>query len=174
MRDLEWLVALADHQHVTDTAAALGVSQPTLSRALARVEDQLGTRLSVDLLTAGRRNVIGLGFTDLFGPVRPTRKDREPEVPMADYLARFRPDGLPEDPWVRTHVRLGARIVKIRPLSMTIPGTLAQWREWTGLPLTESGPVVIPGGLVPAHVSVEHGHAVYIEPNVWMHHRLTR
>jgi len=71
LRDLEWLVALADHQHVTDTAAALGVSQPTLSRALARVEDQLGTRLfervsqglvispNGELVVAGARDVLG-------------------------------------------------------------------------------------------------------------------
>ncbi|MGN6636820.1 MAG: LysR family transcriptional regulator [Oryzihumus sp.] len=45
LRDLAWLVALADHQHVTGTAAVLGTSQPTLSRALARVEDELGTRV---------------------------------------------------------------------------------------------------------------------------------
>ncbi|WP_353951114.1 LysR family transcriptional regulator [Knoellia sp. S7-12] len=45
LRDLEWLVALAEHGHVTETAAALGVSQPTLSRALARIETSLGTRL---------------------------------------------------------------------------------------------------------------------------------
>lgn len=45
LRDLEWLVALADHQHVTETAAILGVSQPTLSRALARIEDEFGARL---------------------------------------------------------------------------------------------------------------------------------
>jgi len=45
IRDLEWLVALSDHQHATDTAAVLGVSQPTLSRALARVENELGARL---------------------------------------------------------------------------------------------------------------------------------
>jgi LysR family transcriptional activator of glutamate synthase operon len=45
LRDLEWLVVLADHQHVTDTAAVLGVSQPTLSRALARVESELRARL---------------------------------------------------------------------------------------------------------------------------------
>lgn len=45
VRDLEWIVALADNEHVTDTAAVLGVSQPTLSRALARVEDELGVRL---------------------------------------------------------------------------------------------------------------------------------
>lgn len=45
IRDLEWLLAVAEHQHVTGTAAILGVSQPTLSRALARVERELGARL---------------------------------------------------------------------------------------------------------------------------------
>lgn len=71
IRDLEWLVALDDHQHVTDTAAVLGVSQPTLSRALARVEDELGARLfervagglvtspDGELVVAGARDVLG-------------------------------------------------------------------------------------------------------------------
>jgi LysR family transcriptional activator of glutamate synthase operon len=45
VRDLSWLVAVADHEHVTDTAATLGVSQPTLSRALARIEAELGARV---------------------------------------------------------------------------------------------------------------------------------
>ncbi len=45
IRDLEWIVTLADRLHVTDAASALGVSQPTLSRALGRIEDELGTRL---------------------------------------------------------------------------------------------------------------------------------
>jgi hypothetical protein len=68
-------------------------------------------------------------------------------------------------------VRLGARIVKLCPLSMVVPGSLAQWRAWTGLPFTVSGPIDVPGALAPVHVSVEHDHAVYVEPNVWMHHR---
>lgn len=45
LRDLTWVSALADYEHLTDTAAILGVSQPTLSRALARVEQELGARL---------------------------------------------------------------------------------------------------------------------------------
>ncbi|QBR92890.1 LysR family transcriptional regulator [Nocardioides euryhalodurans] len=45
VRDLTWLVALAEHGHVTTTAEVLGTSQPTLSRALARVESELGARL---------------------------------------------------------------------------------------------------------------------------------
>lgn len=45
LRDLAWLVTLAEHGHMTDSAAILQVSQPTLSRALGRVEAELGTRL---------------------------------------------------------------------------------------------------------------------------------
>ena len=55
---------------------------------------------------------------------------------------------------------------------MTIAGTLEQWRGWTGLPLDRSGDIEVPGGLVPLHVDVEAGSAVYVEPNVWMRHRL--
>ena len=45
VRDLAWLVQLGELGHVTETAAALGTSQPTLSRALARLEDELGVRV---------------------------------------------------------------------------------------------------------------------------------
>ena len=45
MRDLAWLVELGELGHVTDAAAALGTSQPTLSRALARLEAELGVRI---------------------------------------------------------------------------------------------------------------------------------
>jgi hypothetical protein len=134
------------------------------------VPDHLGKGLSVRLLEAARRNAVRLGFTDLFGTVRPTRKSAEPRTSMVEYAARTRPDGLPTDPWLRTHARLGARMVKVCPLSMTVSGTLAQWRAWTGLELAASGLVDVPGALVPLHVSVEHDHAVYVEPSVWMHH----
>ena len=45
VRDLAWLVQLGELGHVTETAAALGTSQPTLSRALARLEDELEVRV---------------------------------------------------------------------------------------------------------------------------------
>ena len=134
------------------------------------VPSRQGTGLSRVLLQAARRNVRGHGLGDLFGPVRPTGKSREPRTPMAEYVARSRDDGLPADPWLRVHVRLGARVVKVCPLSMTVPGTLAEWRAWTRLPLTRSGSVDVPGALTPLHVSVEQDHAVYVEPNVWVHH----
>lgn len=45
VEDLRRLVVLASHARITDAAAALRMPQPTLSRLLTRVEDELGTRL---------------------------------------------------------------------------------------------------------------------------------
>ena len=69
---------------------------------------------------------------------------------------------------------MGAEIVKVCPAAMTISGSLEQWRSWTDLPFDASGAVHVPGALAPVHVSVEHDHAVYVEPNVWMRHDLAR
>jgi len=43
--DLRRLIVLADQGQVTDAAAALRISQPSLSRLLIRAEQELGTRL---------------------------------------------------------------------------------------------------------------------------------
>lgn len=45
VRDLQWFVALADSEHMTATAEALHISQPTLSRAVARLEREFGAPL---------------------------------------------------------------------------------------------------------------------------------
>jgi GNAT superfamily N-acetyltransferase len=124
------------------------------------------------MLAALRDNVRRLGFADLYAPLRPTDKHREPLTRFADYVARQREDGLPHDSWVRTHVRAGARIIKVAPCSMVVAGTLAEWQRWTGLAFTTSGPAIVPGALSPIHVSLEQDHAVYIEPNLWVHHRV--
>jgi GNAT superfamily N-acetyltransferase len=124
------------------------------------------------MLTALRDNARRLGFADLYAPLRPTDKQREPLMPFTDYVARQREDGFPHDSWLRTHVRAGARIVKVAPCSMVVAGTIAEWSRWTGLSFTASGPAIVPGALSPIHVSLEQDHAVYVEPNVWVHHRL--
>src|SRR5882757_11423187 len=43
--ELQWYVVLAETEHMTEAAARLNVAQPTLSRALARLERRLGTPL---------------------------------------------------------------------------------------------------------------------------------
>lgn len=113
------------------------------------------------------------GFDDIVGPVRPTLKHERPQLSMQEYVALVRADGLPQDPWLRVHVRAGGQVLQVCPASMTISGSLARWREWTGLPFDVDGPVEVPGALVPVTVSTAHDHAVYVEPNVWVRHRLT-
>ena len=55
---------------------------------------------------------------------------------------------------------------------MVIAGTLAEWSDWTGITFERSGAVIVAGALSPVQVSLEQDHAVYIEPNLWVHHRI--
>ena len=161
-----------------DTILATGVIGAVRGRAptaLSALEisidpDWQGRGLSRVLLDGLRSAAARAGFADLVAPVRPSRKSDHPQVPMADYVTWQRPDGLPYDPWLRVHVRTGGRVVRVCPASMVVPGSLAQSRSWTGLPFDRSGPLDVPGALTPVQVSVEHDHAVYVEPNVWVRH----
>ena len=132
--------------------------------------DRQGGGLSQQVLVAMRENAARHGLAELVAPVRPNGK-ADPHEPMVSYAARLRDDGLPVDPWLRVHVRAGGRVDRVAPRSMVVPGTLAEWREWTGLPFDESGPVLVPRALAPVHCDAEHGVATYVEPNVWVVHR---
>lgn len=132
--------------------------------------DLQGTGLSSQMLAAMRDNAARHGFAELVAPVRPNGK-ADVHEPMSAYAFRTRDDGLPVDPWLRVHVRAGGVIDSVAPRSMVIPGTVEEWREWTGLPFDTSGPVEVPKALAPAWCDLEHGTATYVEPNVWVRHR---
>jgi GNAT superfamily N-acetyltransferase len=134
--------------------------------------DLQGRGLSGTMLEAMRRNAARLGFGSLVAPVRPTGKHRHQHTPITEYAAWSRADGLPHDPWLRVHVRAGGRVVGVCHRAMVVAGTLAEWRSWTGLPFDAPGPVEVPNALVPVHCDPVHDHAVYVEPAVWVHHRL--
>lgn len=122
----------------------------------------------------GRMAEIGRdhGLGNLIAPVRPTLKHRYPLVPMERYITWRRPDGTHLDPWLRTHERVGAPIVKVAPESMRIPGTVAEWEEWAGMSFPETGSYVVPGALVTVAIDRERDEGLYVEPNVWMLHSL--
>jgi hypothetical protein len=158
-----WAFADADQEIVPDTACALSIS-------VAVTHQHQGlARLMLDAL---RNSASELGLANLVAPVRPTWKDREPRTTMAEYVNRIRDDHLPYDPWLRTHVQAGGKIIGVAPASWLVAGSLAEWREWTGLPFDIDGDVDVPGALVPVHCDTRGNCAVYVEPNVWVRHAL--
>jgi hypothetical protein len=92
---------------------------------------------------------------ELLAPVRPSWKERYPLTPIERYARWTREDGLPFDPWIRTHVRLGRVILRPEPRSMRISGTVAEWEDWTEMAFPESGEYVFPHGLAPLAVDRE-------------------
>jgi GNAT superfamily N-acetyltransferase len=149
--------------------------KPTALSALAALVDaqHRGTGLSRVVLTAMAAVARERGLTEFVAPVRPTLKASYPLVPMERYAGWTDDEGLPFDPWMRTHARLGAATLHVIPRAMVIVGTVAAWEEWTGMRFPDSGPYVVPGALQPVTIDRERDEGRYEDPNVWMHHHLT-
>jgi hypothetical protein len=134
--------------------------------------DYRSQRLSTKMVEAMRAIGASKGFKYLVAPVRPNQKSQYPLISIDDYIKWTNEEGLPFDAWLRVHARAGASIIKPCHDAMTIPGTLAEWEEWSGLKFPQSGKYVVSGALNPIDISVENDEGVYIEPNVWMVHEL--
>jgi len=104
-------------------------------------------------------------------PVRPTRKHLYPLLDIDAYSAWVRNDGLPWDPWLRLHVRIGGSVIGLAREAQTMTGTVSQWEEWTGLEFPLSGDYVIPKGMAPLRVDRTADLGTYVEPNIWVRHR---
>ena len=103
--------------------------------------------------------------------MRPTEKHRYPMIAMEHYASRRRAGRALFDPWLRTHERVGGVGAGVAPASMTIRGSVAEWEDWTGLPMPETGSYVVPGALVSVEVDRERDVGLYVAPNDWMVHR---
>ena len=128
-----------------------------------------GNGLASVLVAALKTCAAKAGLRTVYGPVRPFGKEAEPDAPMAEYVTRRRPDGRLADRWLRTHERLGARMIKVCPSSLTVTGSIAEWFDWTGVHLAD-GENLIPGAIAPVYASTRHDHGIYVEPNVWFEH----
>jgi GNAT superfamily N-acetyltransferase len=145
---------------------------PTVLCALQIVIDPeyrgrgLSRRMIERMVELGRDH----GLDTLIAPVRPSLKHRYPLTSIDRYIEWRRDDGTLLDPWLRTHERLGAQILKVARESMRVPGTIAQWEEWADLAFPETGSYVVDGVLVPVEIDREGEEGLYVEPNVWMMH----
>ena len=131
-----------------------------------------GEGLSRVMLEHMREIVASAGFDELVAPVRPTLKASYPLTPIERFIEWRREDGLLLDPWLRVHERAGAELVRVAPESMQIPGTVSEWEGWTGLAFPDTGSYVLPEALTPVEIDRERDRGLYVEPNVWMRHRL--
>jgi hypothetical protein len=114
------------------------------------------------------------GFTSLFAPIRPSRKDRTPMTSFAQYIQATRSDGLPLDPWQRVHVKLGATPAGIVDRWLSVRATTGEWGWWTDRQFTASGLYPIEGGLVPLKIDMDRNLGLYEEPHLWMHYRIAQ
>lgn len=140
-----------------------------MAAAVARTHDRLG--LATAVLEELTRRAVEDGLTHVVAPLRPTWKHRYPLVSMAEYANWTRADGLSIDPWLRTHQRMGARVLAPAPRSMVVEGSVSDWEGWSDMLFPVTGAYVVPDALSLLHVDREQDLAVYVEENLWVQHR---
>ncbi|MCF7807035.1 MAG: hypothetical protein K9M49_02250 [Candidatus Marinimicrobia bacterium] len=133
--------------------------------------DFRGKRLSSLMIRIMKAIGKEAGFSDLIAPVRPNLKHENPAMNMELYVD-WRDEGILHDPWLRVHEKMGARLIKVCHQAMHIVGTVKEWKEWTGMTFPATGPYIIKGALVPVNIDIEKDSGVYVEPNVWMAHKI--
>lgn len=152
---------------------AVGEAAPPTSLSALAAEvltEYQGRGLSRVVIEAMAEVARRSGLRSLLAPVRPSGKDRYPLTPIDRYVHWRRQDGLPFDPWIRVHARLGGTLLRPEPMSLEITAPVGEWEKWVGMPFPEDGEYVFPGGLAP--LSVSGGIGSYWEPNVWIRHEV--
>lgn len=107
-------------------------------------------------------------FTYLCVPVRPSLKSLYPLISIDKYIQWRNKEGLIFDPWLRTHISLGAKILNVCYRSAYITATISQWEQWTGLCFPDDGTYIIKNALAPIEIDYASNQGTYIEPNVWV------
>ena len=132
---------------------------------------QAGRSLAGTMITALTEHATYLGLPRVIAPVRPTLKHRYPLTPIEEYASWVRGDGQPLDPWLRTHMRLGARILAGSNNSQTFNGSVAEWEHWSGLALPASGSYIVRDALAPLIIDRPADLGTCVEPGIWVQHR---
>lgn len=153
----------ARDQTAVDALSALAVSMNPAFR---------GGGLAARMLSAMKPPALRAGLKSMVAPVRPTHKSLYPLQDFVTYCNWRRDDGLPFDPWLRSHEKLDATVIGPAMNSMTVQAPLDQWESWTGLRFPVDGGYAVPGALAALHVNHEANQGTYREPNLWMEHPL--
>lgn len=138
---------------------ALAISVPAIyrSKGYARI-------MIKALLDLAQRE--GLG--GLIAPVRPSLKSQHPDVSIYDYITWTDDRGRSYDPWIRSHLASGGRLVRPCERSMVVHEHVGFWESWSKQKFETSGRYVLDGALVPVEIDLDRNYGRYEEPNVWV------
>ena len=128
-----------------------------------------GHSWSKKILEKAKISMHHYGFKKFVLPIRPTFKHKHPEIPMEEYLT-WKKEGIVYDPWIRTHLNAGAKIIKVCHKAMTVKGTVQEWEKWADKNFNTSGDYVVEGGLSLVKINLEKNIGVYLEPNIWIYY----
>jgi GNAT superfamily N-acetyltransferase len=157
----DWLVETAARQKdkPANMLGALAVSVPAVHRGKGYARMMIRSLIEL----AQRKGLDGVVV-----PVRPTAKARHPWVPIADYMSWTDESGRPYDPWIRSHLSAGGRMVGPCERSMVVHDHIAFWENWSKQRFSQSGSYALEGAIAPVEIDVERQTGTYEEPNVWI------
>ena len=157
----DWVVETAARTMNTrvNMLGALAVSVPAVHRSKGYA--RLMIRSLIDLAETKKLDGVVV-------PVRPTAKARHPWVPIADYMAWTDDSGRPYDPWLRSHLSVGGKLIGPCERSMVVHEHIAFWENWSEQRFEQSGAYALPGTLAPVEIDIDRQTGTYEEPNVWV------
>jgi len=157
----DWVVETAARAQGTgiNMLGALAISVPGVHRFKGYARIMI--RALVDLAEAN-------GLRGLVAPVRPTGKATHPWVPIADYMAWTDDKGRPYDPWLRSHLSAGGKIVGPCERSMVVHEHISFWENWSSQRFEESGAYALEAAIAPVKIDLDRQTGTYEEPNVWV------
>jgi hypothetical protein len=156
----DWVVETGAHPTGPHTMlGGLAMSIPAVHRAKG-----YGRRM----LRAMRDLAKNKGLGGVLAAVRPSSKARHPWVSIDDYVTWTDGAGHAFDPWLRSHLSAGGKLVGPCRRSMVVEEPIAFWETWTRKTYTSSGSYTIDGALVPLDIDLERGVGRYEEPNIWV------
>ena len=158
----DWLVeraAQGSKAGPINMLGALAISVPALYRSKGYA------RLMIRALLALAERQ---GLDGLVAPVRPSAKAKHPRVSIHDYITWTDARGRPYDPWLRSHLAAGGRLIGPCERSMVVNEPIGFWENWSNRPFETSGDYDLDGALVPVHIDLERQRGRYEEPNVWV------
>jgi GNAT superfamily N-acetyltransferase len=157
----DWVVetAAATKGKKANILGALAISVPAVHRLKGYARRMV--RALIDLAEENR-------LRGLVAPVRPSAKVRHPWVPIADYMAWTDDRGRPYDPWIRSHLSVGGRLVGPCERSMVVDEPIAFWENWSRQRFEASGDYTLEGAIAPVKIDLDRQMGTYEEPNVWV------